>query len=69
MVVRCLKDMLHERAKVKEVHLGVRIDGDVSVDTRCQKKLRAHQGETGGINDRHVVDVELNAKGFSKANG
>lgn len=58
--------MLREIAKVKEVHPGVRLDGDVLVDMWFQKKLRACQGEIGGIKERHVADVELNAKGFPK---
>lgn len=58
--------MLHEIVKVKEVHLGVKLDGDMSVDTWFQKKLRAHQGVTGGKRERHVANVELGLKSFLK---
>lgn len=46
MVANQPKDMLREIAKGKRVHPSVILDGDVSVDMRFQKKLRARQGVT-----------------------
>lgn len=42
------------------------LDGDMSMDTWFQKKLRARQGVTGGIRERHVADIELSLNGFLK---
>lgn len=42
------------------------IDGNMSMDMWFSKKSWARQGGTGGIKERHVADVELNVKGFSK---
>lgn len=58
--------MLCEIVKVIEVRPSVRLDGDVSGDTWFQKKLRAHQGVTGGKRERHVANAELGMNGFIK---